>query len=93
MKKISLPQLTFTVQVFKEGRAYVSYNPELKVASCGNTLEEAKVNLQDAIRGFFKSAQKLGTLDAILEEAGFVRKKKKWVEPQLVVMDRLSLAL
>ncbi|MFH1170768.1 MAG: hypothetical protein V1704_04385 [Candidatus Vogelbacteria bacterium] len=93
MNKVVSPKLTFTVQVFKEGRSYVSYNPELKVASCGDTVDEAKNNLRDAIRGFMKSAQKLGTLEEILEEAGYMLKHRKWVEPQLVVLDRLSLAV
>ncbi len=93
MEKVPLPNLTFTVQVFKEGKAYVSYNPELKVASCGDTIEEAKDNLRDAMRGFIKSAKKMGTLGEILEEAGYLRKNRKWIEPQLLVLDRLSLAL
>ena len=46
----------------------VSFNPELRVASCGKTPEEAKKNLPDAIRGFLLSAQRRGTLGDILEE-------------------------
>lgn len=93
MAKYLSPKLTFTVQVFKEGKTYVSYTPELKVASCGETIAVAKDNLLDALRGFFKSAKKLGTLNEILVEAGYLRKNKKWIEPQLVVMDRLSLTV
>lgn len=93
MEKISLPKLTFTLQIFKEGKTYVSYNPELKVASCGETIEHAKDNLSEAMRGFLKSARKLGTLEEILEDAGYLRKNQKWVEPQLLVMDRLSLVV
>ncbi len=37
-----LPQLTFTAQIFKEGKQYVSFNPELRVASCGSTSLKAK---------------------------------------------------
>lgn len=69
----SLPQLTFTVQIFKEGKQFVSFNPELRVASCGKTAEIARENLKDAIRGFLLSARKKGTLSDTLEEAGFVR--------------------
>ena len=91
MSKNILPNLNFTVQIFKEGQTYVAHNPELNVSSCGDTLDEAKSNLQDALMGFLKSAQKLGTLDEILEEAGYARKNKVWVEPQLVLTGRLSL--
>lgn len=61
-----LPKLTFTAQVFREGRQYVSFNPELRVASCGATPDKAKDNLKDAIRGFMLSAHKKGTLSDIL---------------------------
>ncbi|MEK7208179.1 MAG: hypothetical protein AAB699_01360 [Patescibacteria group bacterium] len=87
-----LPALTFTAQVFREGRQYVSFNPELRVASCGKTPEHAKANLRDAIRGFLLSAYKKGTLAEILEEAGFVKEKRAWRDPYLVSLDRLTLA-
>lgn len=67
--KSAIPQLTFTAQIFKEGKQYVSFNPELRVASCGATSLKAKENLKDAIRGFMLSAHKKGTLGDILEEA------------------------
>ena len=91
MRNNSLFNLNFTVQIFREGKTYVAHNPELNVSSCGSTLDKAKSNLQDALAGFLKSAQKLGTLDDILEEAGYVRKNKEWTEPQLVLSGRLSL--
>ncbi len=89
---ISLPKLTFTAQIFREGRQYVSFNPELRVASCGSSQEKARDNLKDAIRGFLFSAFKKGTLASILEEAGFVRKKNSWCDPQFVAFDRLTVA-
>lgn len=88
---IFLPKLTFTAQIFLEGRQYVSFNPELRVASCGATPEKAKNNLKDAIRGFMLSAHKKGTLADILEEAGFVRRKKEWRDPFLISLDRMTL--
>ena len=91
--KTVVQNLTFTVQIFKEGSKFVSYNPELKVASCGDGIEEAKNNLREAISGFLKSARKIGTLQEILEEAGFIYKKQHWSTPELLVMDRLSLAI
>ncbi len=91
--KIYDENLAFTVQVFREGNKFISFNPELKVASCGKDIEEAKSNLKDAISGFLKSAKKIGTLQEILEEAGFIYKKQRWFTPELLVMDRLSLAI
>lgn len=85
--------LTFTVQVFKEGKQYVSFNPELEVASCGNTPEEAKDMLRKAIRAFLGAATRQGTLNQILEEAGFVHAKKKWHDPYFVTLDRMSVSV
>lgn len=87
------PQLTFTVQIFREGRQYVAYNPELDVSSCGQTIEKAKINVKDAIRGFLKSAAKMGTLKEILEDAGYLYRRKQWVDPELVTLDRMSVSV
>ena len=55
-------QIDFTSRIFKEGRAFVAHALELDVASCGGTQEKALSNL--------KEAEKMGTLDQILKEAG-----------------------
>ncbi len=91
--KTTIQNLTFTIQIFREGKMFIAHNPELKVSSCGNSLEEAKLNLRDAISGFLKSVKKLGTLQEILEEAGFVQRRNQWFDPELLVIDRLSLAI
>ena len=91
MKKQVFPNLTFTIQIFREGRLFVAYNPELDVSSCGSTVWGAKNNLRDAIRGFLKSAAKLGTLREILEEAGYRYRNKHWVDQELIIMDRMSI--
>ena len=92
MNKHILPHLTFTLQVFREGKLFVAYNPELDVSSCGESVEESKANLHDAVRGFLKSAHKHGTLPKILEEAGYIHKQDRWHDPELMVLDRFSLA-
>lgn len=58
--------IQFTVQVFKEGRLYVAYTPELDVSSCGGTQAKAKKNLLEAVRLFLEEAERLGTLQKIL---------------------------
>ena len=40
------------------------------MSSCGGTHERALKNLKEAVRLFLKEAEKLGTLERILEEAG-----------------------
>ncbi|OHA89116.1 MAG: hypothetical protein A3C70_02250 [Candidatus Zambryskibacteria bacterium RIFCSPHIGHO2_02_FULL_43_14] len=85
--------LTFTTQVFREGKQYVSFNPELEVASCGKTPQEAKEKLREAIAGFITVALKRGTLDSILEQAGFVKKKNSWHDPEPISLDRLTISV
>lgn len=46
----------FTALIEREGDGYVSLCPELDVASQGDTVEEAKRNLQEALELFFETA-------------------------------------
>jgi len=62
--------IQFTIQIFKEGRLYVAYAPELDISSCGGTEAKAKKNLLEAVHLFLEEADRMGTLDQILEEAG-----------------------
>ena len=47
-------QLTAIIE--REGDGYVSLCPELDIASQGNTVEEARSNLIEALEGFFEVA-------------------------------------
>lgn len=64
---------TLTALVWKEGDQYVSKCPELEVASCGDTIEEALENLKEAVELYIANAKELGILDDELE-AVFSRK-------------------
>ncbi len=46
----------FTGIIEREGDGYVSLCPELDIASQGDTIEEAKNNLAEAIELFFETA-------------------------------------
>jgi predicted RNase H-like HicB family nuclease len=58
-------------RIKKSGKYYISDCPILDVYSQGNTEEEAKVNLIDALSLFFISCYERGTLDSVLKECGF----------------------
>ncbi len=47
-------QLTAIIE--REGSGYVSLCPELDIASQGDTVEEAKSNLKEALELFFETA-------------------------------------
>ena len=46
----------FTAVIEREGEGYVSLCPELDIASQGETVEQAKDNLKEAIGLFFEHA-------------------------------------
>lgn len=57
MKKIQ----QFTAIIESEGDEYVALCPELDIASQGNTVEQAKTNLIEALELFFEVADPLET--------------------------------
>jgi len=46
----------FTAVIEREGDGYVSVCQELGVVSQGSTVEEARLNLVEAVEGFFEAA-------------------------------------
>ena len=58
--------------ILKKEHCFVSHCPALDVASQGNTEEEAKHNLIEAISLFISTCYEMGTLDTVLKECGFV---------------------
>jgi predicted RNase H-like HicB family nuclease len=88
-----MEDFSFDVHIFKECDTYVAYVPALDVSSCGATDDEARRNIRDAVRGFLASSADLGTLDEILQEAGYEREGEKWRAPEFVSVDRLTMTL
>jgi predicted RNase H-like HicB family nuclease len=85
-------QIEFDMIVFKEDTSYVAYCPELDISSCGNTVEHAKQMLKTAIGLFLEEAEKMGTLEEILEEANYKKDTSgKWLPPKLVATESASL--
>ena len=77
--------------IFKEGRTYVSYCPELDVSSCGNTIDEARKNLKIAVSLFIEEAEKMGTLEDILYESGYeLNEVNHWKTPRIVATELMS---
>src|SRR3990170_2056878 len=73
-------KLPLTIKVFYEGTSkdapWVSYNPELDVASCGPTEKKARENLKEAIDIVLSGAKEDGNLKELLKSAGFTIKGK-----------------
>lgn len=85
--------IQFTTRVFKEGRSFVAHAIELDVSSCGSTEERAAKSLKEAVRLFLEEAERMGTLNQVLQEAGYVRGRQRVASPKIVSMRRMSIPL
>lgn len=86
-------EIQFTTRIFKEGRSYVAHALELDVSSCGGSKQRALKNLKEAVRLFLEEAEKLGTLEQILEEAGYNKKNHRIASPNFISVQRVTLPL
>jgi predicted RNase H-like HicB family nuclease len=86
-------EINFTTRVFKEGRTFIAHALELDVSSCGGTKDKALKNLKEAVRLFLEEAEKMGTLNQILQEAGYTRNKQKLSSPKFISVQRVTLPL
>jgi predicted RNase H-like HicB family nuclease len=68
---VSLPY-----KVFKEGKSFISWCYPLDISSQGHTPEEAKKNLEQAVRMFLIGCVESGTLDKVLKNCGFIPASK-----------------
>lgn len=64
--------LTFTGIIRKEKKGYSSFCTEFEVASCGDSVEDAKENLIEAVELYLENARNLGILKDVLADGGFV---------------------
>ncbi|OGD91004.1 hypothetical protein A3D81_00235 [Candidatus Curtissbacteria bacterium RIFCSPHIGHO2_02_FULL_40_17] len=82
-------KLPLTIKVFHEGTSkdapWVSYNPELDVASCGPTEKKARENLKEAIDIVLSGAKEDGNLKELLRESGFELDEGKIKPPKVSV--------
>lgn len=85
--------IKYTTEIWKEGSSYVAWSPELDVSSAGANLEEVRGNLREAVEFFLEEAEKMGTLQEILEEAGYEPAPNGWRAPERIAIEQVSLAL
>lgn len=86
-----MPKITFRAEVFREGDLYVGLCPELNVSSFGETIEEAKLSLHEAMEAFIEEAEAMGTLEDIMNQAGFIKEHGTWVRRKPIAEEALSI--
>ena len=57
----------YTAVVWKESEGFVSKCPELGVASCGSSFDEAVGNLKEAVELYLENAKELDLIEEIEE--------------------------
>ena len=63
-------KIRLTEEIWKEGNMYVSYCPELDVASAGENVPEAKKHLIEAIIINIEETKKMGTFEKFPDDCG-----------------------
>ena len=85
--------IDYTVHIWQEGNQYVAHAIPLDVMSAGPTAEEARKALEEAVRLFLKTAADMGTLEEVLQEAGYAVQDGRWVSPAWIAIERHSTAV
>ena len=62
----------------KEGDIFVAYAPALNLATQGDSLQEANLAFDEALKIFIDEVMEMGTLEEVLRECGWVKIRKKW---------------
>ena len=86
----------YTTQLFHEDDQVIALCPELNVSSFGDTVDDALNSLREAVVLFLEECQRMGTLEAVLEEAGYHRESSespRWLYRQPIQVNRLEASL
>jgi predicted RNase H-like HicB family nuclease len=87
-----MSRISLEIKVFKEGDVYVALCPELNVSSFGDDIESAKESLREALEAFLEECEAMGTLQEVLEDAGFVKEKESWILEEPVIKEKIALS-
>jgi predicted RNase H-like HicB family nuclease len=70
MAKTATGYIDLEMVIRQEGDQYSSWCPDLDIATCGDTAEEAAENLKDAIELYLDTLREEGELEAVFKERG-----------------------
>ncbi len=86
-------QIDYTVHIWEESGTFIAHAMPLDIMSNGDTPDEARRALDEAVSLFFKTARDAGTLNEILEESGYVFDGSRWTGPPPVSIELRSLSI
>ncbi|MDF0591833.1 hypothetical protein [Candidatus Methanocrinis natronophilus] len=85
-------RIVLRAEFFREDAFFVGLAPELDVSSFGESLDEAKRSLEEAVLAFLEECEAMGTLDEVLQEAGFRWEGDLWIPRPPRAAQLLSLS-
>ena len=83
----------YTMQLWREGKHYIAHALPLDVASSGPTPAKARVALDEAVNLFLETARDEGTLEQVLEEAGYTQGSRGWTSPRWLKTEKSAALL
>lgn len=86
-------RIDYTVQIWKEGSQFVAHAMPIDVASAGETPDQARAALDEAVQLFLLTAHEKGTLTDLLEECSYQLRDGCWLAPEWVAVERHSTLL
>ena len=86
-------QIEYTVQIWKEGEKFVAHAMPLDVMSAGQTPDEARKALDEAVHLFLLTAEEMGTISEVLEDAGYKADQENWIGPSRVAWEKRAAVL
>ena len=86
-------QIEYTVQIWKEGEQFVAHAMPLDVMSAGQTPDEARKALDEAVHLFLVTAEEMGTINEVLEDAGYRADQGNWIGPSWVAWEKRAAVL
>ncbi len=81
------------IEIFKEDDVYVALAPELNVSSFGETIEDAKKSVKEAIEAFIEECERMGTIEDVLEESGFFKVDDIWESRKPIAEENFAFAI
>ncbi|MDY7023872.1 MAG: type II toxin-antitoxin system HicB family antitoxin [Cyanobacteriota bacterium] len=79
------------VEIFQEDNLYVGICRDLDISSFGETVEEARKYLQEALSIFIEECEAMGTLEEVLEESGFVYQNGSWISRKPISSELVAI--
>lgn len=71
-----MPEITLRAKFHREREQWIGWCPDLEVATQGDTRQEARENLCEAVSLFLETCHEMGTLDEVLRDTGGVPERR-----------------